>query len=492
MLGSTEPRLWTPPLRELTPETSFGFEHIEWTRTTLGIELDPWEQWASIHAGELLPDGRPRFRVVLILVARQNGKTLWAKTFILYWIEKRGYQTVLGTSTDRNYAKKAWRQVCELAQERPAVAEHLAERPVREVIGEEALRWANGAEYFFAANNQRAGRSATVDGWLCDELREHRSFAAWDAAKNAMNARPFGQIVCITNQGDAQSVVLDSLRTPALDHIRTGEGDPRLGLFEWSAPDGADPTSSAALAQANPNLGYRIDMDALMGSAIAAKRAGGEVLAGFRTEVLCQRVTLLDPAIDMDQWAACGTSSPVDLATHRDRLALCLDVSLDMQHATVAAAAALDGTTHLEAVAAWDGPTCTRDLRRELPALVDKLRPRTLGWFPGGPAAAIAAGLAERRGPHRWPPRGVTVEEIRGDVTAVCMGLEEQVRTGELRHNQDPLLTAHVENSMPLRRGDAWVFTRRGAGPVDGAYAAAGAAHLARVLPPPRPKISAV
>jgi phage terminase large subunit-like protein len=37
--------------------------------------LDPWQQWVAIHIGELQPDGRPRFRQALIIVARQNGKT---------------------------------------------------------------------------------------------------------------------------------------------------------------------------------------------------------------------------------------------------------------------------------------------------------------------------------------------------------------------------------------------------------------------------------
>ncbi|MEZ5411043.1 MAG: hypothetical protein R2761_23635 [Acidimicrobiales bacterium] len=70
--GSVEPRIFTPPLRELTPETSFGYDVIDFAREVMGIELDPWQQWLAIHVGELLPDGRPRFRYVLILVARQR------------------------------------------------------------------------------------------------------------------------------------------------------------------------------------------------------------------------------------------------------------------------------------------------------------------------------------------------------------------------------------------------------------------------------------
>jgi hypothetical protein len=486
ILGSTTPRLWTPPLvDELTPETSYGFDLIDFARDVVGTPFDPWQEWLAVHVGELLPDGRPRFRVVLILVSRQNGKTLFAKTLILYWLFVDCVPLVLGTSTDRKYAKRTWSEVCDLARRNPWLGEQLGPNAVRLTLGEESLTTLDAAEYTFSANNRAAGRSMTVHRWICDELREHRTRDAWNAASNAMAAVPHGQIVCITNQGDDESVMLDSLRDPALEYIETGAGDPRLGLFEWSSPPGSDPTDLAALAQANPNLGIRTDVDALVGAARRAKAAGGIELSGFRTEAMCMRVALLDSAIDPDLWEACGTDTPIDLAQRRDRVALGLDVSLDGSHATLAAAAVVDGRVHVEIVKAWDGHGCTREVRAELPALVADVKPRAFGWFPAGPAASIAADLAERRR-SGWPPRRVQLEEIRGDVAAVTMGLAEQVTAGALVHNRDPMLDAHVAAATKLWRGDSWVFGRRGAGPVDGAYAAAGAVHLARTLPAPR------
>jgi hypothetical protein len=492
ILGSTVPRLWTPPLRELTPDTSYGFDVIDFARDVVGMPLDPWEEWAVIHAGELLPDGRPRFRIVLILVARQNGKTTLAKVLVLYWLFVEVVGAILGTSTDRSYAKRTWSQVCELAKGNEWLSQRLGPNAQRLTTGEEMLTTLDGAEYTFAANNGRAGRSMTLARWLCDELREHDDFETWDAATNAMNAVSHAQVVCISNQGDDSAVVLDSIRDSALAYLETGQGDPRVGLLEWSAPDGADPTDPAALAAANPNLGRRLDVDALVGAAMRAKKAGGLELSGFRTEVLCQRVRLLDPAIDPDAWRNAGTDTPVNLAQHRDKLALCFDVALDGSHATLMGAAVIDGKVHVEVIEAWSGFGCTKALRADLPDIVRKVKPRALGWFPAGPAAAVAAELAEKRGTAatRWPPRRVEVDELRGEVTAVCMGVAEQVHVGDLVHPRDPMLDAHVENAQRLPRGDAWVFTRRGAGSVDGTYAMAGAVHLARTLPPAPPPLA--
>ena len=53
--GSTQPRIFTPPLRELTPDTSLGFAAIEFATEVCNIELFPWQRWLLVHALELAP-----------------------------------------------------------------------------------------------------------------------------------------------------------------------------------------------------------------------------------------------------------------------------------------------------------------------------------------------------------------------------------------------------------------------------------------------------
>lgn len=488
--------MWTPPLRELTPETSYGFDLIDFARDVCGMPFDPWQEWLAIHMGELLADGRPRFRYVLILVARQNGKTLFAKILTLYWMFVENIPLILGTSTDRSYAKRTWQQVVELAVANPHLRARLAQVEKNYIVkttGDEMFKTLGGSEYTFKANNGSAGRSMTLHRWICDELREHHNRDAWDSATNAMNAVHSAQVIAITNQGDEESVVLDSLRTPALQFIETHEGDPRLGLFEWSAPPGSDLDDVDALASANPNMGrfgHGPDADVLLAAAKRAKNAGGVELSGFKTEVLCMRVDLLDPAIEPEWWEAARVPAEdaLDLAEYRDVLAVTLDVSMSGDHACLLAAAVVDGKVHVDVVAAWSGFGCTKTVRMELPRWIEKLRPRAVGWFPSGPAAAIAADLIA----GGLFPRRVKLEAITTDTTAACMGLAELVKTGEIVHSGDPMLNAHIANAQKLRRGDAWVFTRRGSGPVDGAYALAGAVFLAKTFPPAPPTLVAL
>ena len=60
--------------------------------------------------------------------------------------------------------------------------------------------------------------------------------------------------------------------------------------------------------------------------------------------------------------------------------------------------------------------------------------------------------------------RRVKLAEIRGDVTAVCMGLAEQVVAGQIVHPNDPMVNAHIASAQKMYRGDAWVFGRKDAG----------------------------
>lgn len=499
-LGRIEPRIWTPPLRPLTHETSYGFDVIDFARDVLGQPLDEWQEWAVIHGGELLPDGRPRFHTLLILVARQNGKTTLLTVLTLFWLWIDRVKLVLGTSSKLEYAAESWRAACRLAR---AVPELRAEIPsqggIRKANGEQTLWRADagefdldtGSRYKIAAANEDAGRSLTVNRLVLDELRQHHDYDCWDAAEPTTSAVADAQIWAISNAGSDKSVVLNELREAAIQYIETGEGDPGLGILEYSAPEDAQPDDIEALAQANPNLGRRVDAVKLLGKARTAMAKGGEKLTGFKTEYMCIRVKVVNAAIDVADWENC--LKPGDLEHLRGRIALCVDVSMDAQHATLVAAALDDaGRVRVEPVAAWSGPGCIGELRRDLPGHVAKVKPRVLGWFTNGPAAALAADMRAKKSAN-WPPRGVKLETMAGDdATTACMGLAEQIKAGDLLHSDDPLLTAHITGAEKLMQGDRWRFTRRGAGHCDAAYATAGAVHLARTLPAAAPKAGIV
>lgn len=469
-LGSTEPRLWTPPLRPLTPETTLGYEFIEFAESVVGIELLPWQRWWALHAFELTEEGRFRFRTVLTLVARQNGKTILLKLVTL-WQMYMGYaREVLGVAQTRDVAKDTWQECIDVVQDIPDLAAELAEQP-RMANGQEHFRLLNGSRYRIAAATRKGGRSKSIDLLLFDEVRELLDFDAWGAISKTTNARPNAMRLAFSNAGDRRSVVLKTLRASGL----SGRSK-TVGLFEWSAPDGCALDDRDAWAQANPSLGYGFTTEEAIETDMAT-----DPPAVFRTEVLCQEVESLNDALDTTAWRTMADPSHIIAALDDQRVVLGIDVSLDGTHISlVAAAKGPDGLIYVEPIDGWETTEGLRSGDDDHPSLsdwVDLIKPDALAWLPGGPASPIAADLRALA----VDLKGVTGHEVK----EACQGLADLITSRRIAHPGDPMLDAHIAGTQRWDQGDGWVFARKGAAPIDGAYATAVAVHVLRTLPEP-------
>lgn len=520
IVGRTVPRLYTPPLVTgepgpcgcgcaLTDATSLGFQAIAFAETVAGAQLLPWQRWWLIHALELRPDGSFRFRTIVTLVARQQGKT-WLLKILALWAMYLGVaRLVLGSAQSLDIARESWQGACDIAADTPELAAEVSN--VRQANGEQCLTLINGARYRITASTGKAGRGLSVDLLILDELREHRDWAAWAALSKTTMARPNALTVCISNAGDDRSVVLNQLRDAALrilealtallaagDHAGAESADDGLALFEWSAPDGCELADPDGWAQAMPGLGHGTITEAAVRSAMATDSP-----AVFRTELLCQRVPTLDSAVDPAAWKACADRGG-SLAPVRSRVALCLDVSPDYAHVTLVAGARLaDGRVRLQPAGAWSGPDALEQARAALPALIEAIQPAEIGWFPSGPSAALGAELRSlrlrfRRAVPKYEQDAATgvrrlvldnEEEFARLSTALereaCQTLAADVSANRVIQPDDPLLNAHVFGATKLRHGDGWRFGRPldGGQHVDAAYACAGANYLARLVP---------
>jgi hypothetical protein len=473
LLGRTEARVYTKPLRPLNRKTSRGYEVIDFAKM-IGEPLLPWQEWAVIHALELNPDGSYRFRTVVILVARQNGKSHLKRIVTLWRMYVDGARDIVGAAQDLSLARKQWQMCQDTIHACPDLQEEWA--GVRNVNGDEMF-WAAGACYAIKATNDKAGRGGSNDEVNIDELRAQHDWRAWGSLSKTTMARPKGQTWAMSNAGDDGSVVLNQLQG-----VGEAGTDPSLCLLEWSAEPGCELDDTSAWQQANPGLGYTVS-EAAIRSAL-----GTDPPEVFRTEVLCQRVANLDAAIDHASWGNCADPAGT-MDAHRGRIAACLDVAPDGKHATLAVAATLaDGRPRVEITAAWDS---TDAVRAELPALLAEIKPAAFGWYPSGPAAGIATTLRplalrynKRPGGKREPgdvPEDGAITGAR--VTEACQELADLTRALRVVHPADPLLDAHVRAASKLSSGDGWRFTRKHEGHVDAAYAAAGAVKLALTIP---------
>ena len=356
MMGYTEPRIFTPPLRELTPETSLGFAAIEYAKEVLGETLYPWQEWALIHSleivGELGKEWRFRFRTVLFLISRQNGKTKLSKVIASFFLNVLYIDSVFGTSLSLDKAEEVWEDVVNDQDTIPALHADIVR--ISRTNGNKRLILTGLRQYKVGAPTRRAGRGDSNDLVMLDELREHRDWETWSAAAASTNAKPNGLIVCFSNAGDPDSIVLRQLRSEAIAKIEGTEAvdfggnvdEDTLGLFEWSAPDGAETDDIEALAQANPALGYGFVTERAL---MANRQTFPE--NKFRSECMCQQVeTILPQPFPDGAWDA-GVDVTSFIAGESE-LFYGIDLSADRRFTSIGVCGLReDGNWHVEIAA---------------------------------------------------------------------------------------------------------------------------------------------
>lgn len=467
--GYEQPRIFTPPLRELTPETSLGFDVIAFASLICGIELFPWQKWLLIHALELLPDGSFRFRTVVVLVARQSGKSTLSQILALWFMYRLGSDLVLGTAQDLDTAEEVWQGAVDLVNDVPELRELRSKVVLNN--GKKMLELKSGSRYKVKAANRRAGRGLSGDLILLDELREHQSWDSWSAVTHTTMARPDAQVWALSNAGDASSIVLRYLRMMAhsslgdpdginaaadpLAALLTDDVDPddvmiddgdTLAIFEWSAPPGCDIQDRDGWAQANPSLSYSVTERTI---ASAAKLDPHWV---FRTEVLCQWSDgSLEGPFPVDSWEA-GIVRSAEGASIVGNVVACVDVSFDRGMAYVAFAGINQaGRQQVEIVAKRHGMDWV------LPWLLDPKRVDLIDNVTGqGRGAPVSGLLTELRA------GGVPVVDWSGsDLSAGSGAFYDAVRNNTFDHFPQPALDVAAATAVTKPSGDGWLWDRR-------------------------------
>lgn len=464
-IGREKPRISTPPNRRLTRKTTLGYECIRFAEEILGIELLPWQKWLLIHALELNLDGTFRFRTVILLVARQNGKSTLMQVLSLWRMYVDGAPLVIGTAQNLDIAELLWQGALDLADDVPELASEIAAR--NRTNGKKSFTLESGESYKVQAASRRGGRGLSGDLVLLDELREHQSWDAWGAVTKTTMARERAQVWGPSNAGDASSIVLRFLRRQA--HLALGDPDglaeleldaevepdetvdadalddeDTLGIFEWSAPPECGVWDRDAWAQANPSMGHTITEKAI---AAAAKTDPEWV---FRTEVLCQWTDgTLEGPFPPGTWE--DGADPESKVGEGNQIALCVDVSHDRSFAHIAIAGRrADAHIHVGILASRAGTDWV------LPWLESDEAPPHCGvaiQTNGAPASSLADEIEAA---------GIEVIEWKGsDLVRSSGNFYDFVRGGVLKHRPQPILDVAAATAVTRPLADAWWWDRR-------------------------------
>lgn len=458
-------------MRELTNDTTLGYDAIRFAEEVLEIKLLPWQRWLLIHALETVDDDDGawslRFQTVIVLVGRQNGKTTIGSILALFFLYVVGAGLVLGTAQDVSQAEDTWQECVDMAQADEELAEEI--KHVWYTNGSKRLQLEGNRDYRVRASNRKAGRGKSADLVLLDELREHQTWEAWSALSKTGMAKKSALRWCMSNAGDGTSVVLRHFRVKA--HALLGDPDEiassidiapddledsAIGLFEWSAPPDADKHDVDAWAQANPSMGYTVPIKNLRA---ACADDPDDV---FKTECLCQWLTVsVTPPFPVGAWEA-GIDKDSNIAVDSP-LWFGVDISDDRNRSSISVCGLRsDGNYHVELIEYRAGVGWLQQWFAE--RVQDYKGMKVALQAKGAPVSSFADIIGAVDGVEIVPCQGKDVAGWCGmmwDSVAAC-DPESKSETKKVMHRPQPALdlAANIAATRPLGDG-AWAWDRR-------------------------------
>ena len=260
-------------------------------------------------------------------------------------------EAVFGTSLSMDKAEEVWEAVILEQETHPVLASEI--QTIARRNGGKKLILTGLRTYKVGAPTRRAGRGDANDLVMLDEVREHRDWEIWSASVASTNAKPNGMVMCFSNAGDPDSIVLRQLRSQSLEKINGTKASDfggnvdadAIGWFEWSSPDKAETNDLEALAQANPALGYgRLTERALLSNRDTFPESK------FRSECMCQQVeTILPEPFPEGSWE--GGKDEDSFIVPESPLWFGIDMSQDRKYTVIAVCGMReDGNYHVEIV----------------------------------------------------------------------------------------------------------------------------------------------
>lgn len=311
MTAVTAAPLHLPPAKFATPRTpglrTMG-PRVGVVAQAMGKPLMPWQQYVADVGSELHPviPGRWRYRIVIVTVPRQAGKTTLMHAVQVDRAVTTPRSQVFYTAQTGKDARARWNDLCTYVEASP-LARHAHKR---RSAGSESLTFPNGAGIHPFAPTPKSLHGYTPplvvidEGWAFDAAEGAALEAAIIPTQQTLVNR---QLWIVSTRGDATSEWLDE----QIARGRASVEDPRsdIAFFEWSADEdlaARAPTDPETLGF-HPALGHTVTLEDLQTA------AGGTSPGNFRRSFLNLPTATAEAVADLNAWDDLGPDDPADL-----------------------------------------------------------------------------------------------------------------------------------------------------------------------------------
>lgn len=273
-----------------------------WAARRETIRLEGWQCFVLVNAYGWLrkSDSKRRFREVVTIVPRKNGKSILSAGVGLYMLcadGEHGAEIYSGAGTEKQ-AWEVFRPARQMAEGRPDLRQHFGiavNSSNINIVG-------NGSR--FEPMIGKPGDGAMPSCAIIDEYHEHDSADQYDTMLTGQGAREQPLMWVISTAGD-------NLAGPCFDKILTCrkilEGvidDDEKFFIEYTVDPEDDWTDPAAIVKANPNLDVSVSAEFLLARQREAVRNTREQ-GRFKTKHLNLWVNARAAYFNMQSWTAC-------------------------------------------------------------------------------------------------------------------------------------------------------------------------------------------
>jgi phage terminase large subunit-like protein len=448
LVGDLKPRLHSPWLKGKS-----RVDEVAQFAEKIGQPLLAWQH--LILKDMLTVDSKNMFikRSILLLIARQSGKSHLARMRVLAGLFCFGEKDILIMSSNRAMALKSFNIMVDIIERNDWLRCQLKGGDIKKGVyrtnGQERIILESGAQIEVVAATSDGARGRSADLLWIDELREV-SEVAMDASKSVTLTRANSQRIFTSNAGDAFSKVLNDLHEQCLNYPPKS-----LGFYEYSAPPFCDIWDRKAWAMANPSLGYLISEEAI------EETIATSTIEAARTESLCQWVSSLSSPWTPGSWEdICDRSMemfPGPLTM------FAFDIDMSRRNAALMAGQILpDGRIGVALVQTWESNISVDELKiaADIKAWCDQYKPRVV-LYDRYTTLAVA---------ERLQNSGVMVETIVGaEFYAACSTLKDSIDNRRIVHAGQQILDDQMNNCGAKSTDSSWRIIRKAsAGPIVG------------------------
>lgn len=406
------------------------------------IELDEWQRWLLRHMLERYPADHPkhpgelRFRQILVSLGRQNGKSVIGGGLALEsLLFQRGDVASIASSYDQ--ATIIYNRVKQVIDRNPWLAKRFKKttetRGIAKLDGTGTYKVSPAKEG--ALQGKPFVRVILDEGHLAKK-------GIWTAATKGTSAMNDALVIMITTAGDQTSETLIDLYKSAAKAIAGDASLERFGAFIWEAPENAPIDSPQAIMAANPAVACgRVPIDRVLSD--IATQPEHEVRRYTLNQFISGSMQSWLPGEFFKAATGKGITNPQGVV-------FAVDVARNWEYATISAANSNGELQETELVASYVAPT-EQLLFNELTRLYKTHSPRAIAMDDRNMNS-----LAKR-----LKLAGIPVWQLwTKEVSQACSAVYAMFATGLVRHNNDPLLSAQMQNGVTKYSGETWLISR--------------------------------